>query len=815
MSLRRSTTTLFVCAAGLAVTVQGDAQPQSPSQRQARSQPSARPVAMRVAQAAEDADATRSPYFFVKGDDRSVDQLPLKATSAKVAIAGVIADVKVTQVYRNTGTKALEAIYIFPGSTRSAVYGMTMTVGGRVLKAQIKEREQARADYEQAKTQGRSASLLEQHRPNVFQMNVANILPGDEIRVELSYTELLVPTEGTYAFVYPTVVGPRYAGRAGTDSSTGEAWVGNPYTHAGEKPETTFDLELKLSAGMAIQRMACDTHKTSIAYDGKAEATLHLDASEAHGGNRDVIVKYQLAGGAVQSGLLLNQGKEENTFLFMAQPPKRVRPKDLPPREYVFIMDVSGSQMGFPIEVSKVLMKEMIQGLRPQDLFNVMVFEGSSALWSPSGSQHATLENTQQALAFVRSQNGGGGTELNAAMKRALGLPRVPGISRTFVVSTDGYISADAQVFDTIRKNLGAANLFTFGIGSSVNRHLVEGMARAGQGEAFVITRSEQAAAEAERFRAYVSSPVLTNLKLTANGFRLQDLEPIQLPDVLADRPVICLGRWSGEAKGTITLSGISGSGPWSQTFDVGQVKGRDHGALRQLWARQRIQRLSDDDQFGQEAGRKAEITRLGLSYNLLTAYTSFVAVDTVVRQGGPSTTVTQPLPMPEGVSDAAVGGMVGGVVGGMVGGSATRSVAYAPAPPPPPPHAMKMMRGAAPTSAVVEVVAQDQAAREEKAKRSVEPRIRAFSGITGTSDLPSLRGEIGARLKDPALAAALAGMPLGTVLDLKVDAHGQILSATFRSAFPGAAKARRLIEAWRLRTWTGGMAGEIQLTLG
>ena len=380
-------------------------------------------------------------------------------------------------------------------------------------------------------------------------MNVANILPGDEIRVELRYTELLVPTEGTYSFVYPTVVGPRYAGKAGTESSTGEAWVANPYTHAGEKPATTFDLEVKLSAGLPIQRMACDTHKTTIAYDGKADATLRLDPSEAHGGNRDVIVKYQLAGNAVQSGLLLDQGKDGNTFLLMAQPPKRVTPKDLPPREFVFIMDVSGSQMGFPIEVSKVLMKEMIQGLRPQDLFNVMVFEGTSAFWSPNGSQHATPAATQQALAFVGSQHGGGGTELGSALRKALGLPRVPGISRTFVVSTDGYISADGQVFDLIRKNLGAANLFAFGIGSSVNRHLIEGMAHAGQGEAFVITKPEQAALEAERFRAYVSSPVLTNVKLTTNGFHVQDLEPMQLPDVLAERPVICLGKWTGGAR--------------------------------------------------------------------------------------------------------------------------------------------------------------------------------------------------------------------------------------------------------------------------
>ncbi len=794
MSLHRSTAILFACCAGLPPLVMG----QSPVRRPSM------PVHVDPEQPGEAADTSLSPYFFVKSDDASVDQLPLKSTSAKVAIAGVIADVKVTQVYRNTGTKALEAIYVFPGSTRSAVYGMTMTIGERVLKAQIKERGQARADYEQAKQQGRSASLLEQQRPNVFQMNVANILPGDEIRVELSYTELLVPTEGTYAFIYPTVVGPRYAGKAGTESSNGEPWVANPYTHSGELPATTFDLEVKLAAGLAIQRMACDTHKTSIAFDGKADATLRLDASEAHGGNRDVIVKYQLAGGAVQSGLLLNQAKGENTFLLMAQPPKRVTPKDLPPREYVFIMDVSGSQMGFPIEVSKVLMKEMIQGLRPQDLFNVMVFEGSSALWSPS-SQPASPENAQQALAFVRSQNGGGGTELGSAMRRALGLPRVSGISRTFVVSTDGFISADGQVFDIIRKNLGSANLFTFGIGSSVNRHLIEGMAHAGQGEAFVITKPEQAAAEAERFRAYVSSPVLTNLKLTTNGFQVQDLEPIQLPDVLADRPVICLGKWTGEAKGTVTLSGVSGAGPWSQTFEVGQVKDRNHGALRQLWARQRIQMLSDYDQFGQDEGRKAEVTRLGLAYSLLTAYTSFVAVDTQVRNaGGHSTTVTQPLPLPEGVADAAVGG------------NASRCVANAPAP---------MLMKSAPAFAVMEVVAQDRLAhreaaqegrvRNDAAKAAAGLRILAFSGITGTSDLPALRSELSARLKDPALAATLAGMPSGTELELKVDNSGQVVSAVFSQPFSGSAKAQALIKTWRLRNWTGGMAGIIELTLG
>jgi Ca-activated chloride channel family protein len=163
------------------------------------------------AQEAESADKTLSPYFLVKSDDPTVDQMPLQSTSATVDIAGVIADVKVKQVYKNEGQKPLEAIYVFPGSTRAAVYGMKMTIGDRTIVAKIEKRETARQQYEQAKQEGKSASLLEQQRPNVFQMNVANIMPGDLIVVELSYTELLVPTEGVYEFVYPTVVGPRYS----------------------------------------------------------------------------------------------------------------------------------------------------------------------------------------------------------------------------------------------------------------------------------------------------------------------------------------------------------------------------------------------------------------------------------------------------------------------------------------------------------------------------------------------------------------------------------------------------------------------------
>ncbi|MCJ7786212.1 MAG: trypsin, partial [Desulfobacterales bacterium] len=291
----------------------------------------------------EDANKTLSPYFYVKSDGPTVDQLPLKSTSADVKVVGVIADVTVRQIYKNEGKTPLEAVYIFPASTRAAVYGMKMTIGKRTIMAKIEERKEARRQYEEAKQQGKSASLLEQQRPNVFQMNVANILSGDVIQVELKYTELLVPTDGIYEFVYPTVVGPRYSSQPAETARPSQKWVENPYLHQGEAPTYTFDITADLAGGLPIQNIACTSHKVNIDYDGPSRASIKLDPSDKNAGNRDFILKYQLAGGKVQSGILLFEGEKENFFLLMLQPPKRVSVNQIPPREYIFIVDVSGS----------------------------------------------------------------------------------------------------------------------------------------------------------------------------------------------------------------------------------------------------------------------------------------------------------------------------------------------------------------------------------------------------------------------------------------------------------------------------------------
>jgi Ca-activated chloride channel family protein len=595
-------------------------------------------------------DKSDSPYFFVPNADPGVDTLPLKETRADVAISGVMAHVKVTQVYKNEGTKPIEAIYIFPGSTRAAVFAMRMTVGDRTIVAEIQKKDDARKIYEDAKAAGKTASLLEQQRPNVFQMNVANVLPGDTIRVEMDYVEALQAEDGSYEFVYPAVVGPRYTG----ESTQAEGFTETPYTKEGEKPTYGWDVSVRLNGGMKIQRVTSTSHPISTTFPGEDIADITL-SNKGAAGTKDFVLKYQLSGKAVQTGVLLLPGDKENFFLAMVQPPERVAPADRPRREYVFIVDVSGSMHGFPIETAKTVMNGLLEGMGPDDTFNILCFSGGNLVLSPE-SLPVTPANVSRAKEFMANMRGGGGTEILGALREALAMKTVKGFARTFVAVTDGYVSVEPQVFRTIRENLGEASFFAFGIGSSVNRHLIEGMARMGMGEPLIVMHGDDAVEKAARFKAYIESPVLTDIKVDFEGFDAYDVEPVAVADLYAQRPVMVFGKYKGQAKGKITVKGVTGKGAYSQTLDVGKVAPSKHNeALRYLWARHKIATLADYQQYERGSELEKEITQLGLDYNLMTAYTSFVAVDERVRNTNGSTTVKQPLPLPEGVSNLAV----------------------------------------------------------------------------------------------------------------------------------------------------------------
>jgi Ca-activated chloride channel family protein len=270
----------------------------------------------------------------------------------------------------------------------------------------------------------------------------------------------------------------------------------------------------------------------------------------------------------------------------------------------------------------------------------------------------ATPQNLARAVHIIDHEQGGGGTELLPALQQALGTPNESNAARSIVVVTDGYVDCETEAFDLIRNNLNRANVFAFGIGSSINRFLIEGIARAGQGEPFIITHPDQAAQQVQKLQEYISAPLLTHIGIDFGGLDVYDVEPASIPDVLADRPTVVFGKWKGAAQGMITVRGRSGAGEFVQQFAVEGARSLEStDALAYLWARSRIASLSDYIKLAPSDERVKAVTNLGLTYNLLTAYTSFVAVDDVVRNpGGNATAVKQPLPLAHGLENSAVG---------------------------------------------------------------------------------------------------------------------------------------------------------------
>ena len=315
------------------------------------------------------------------------------------------------------------------------------------------------------------------------------------------------------------------------------------------------------------------------------------------------------------------------------------------------------------MDTAKSLMERLLSDLKRSDLLNVVLFAGASQVMHPAGSVPATEENIREAVNLIGKQAGGGGTELMTGLEQAYGIPKPEGenaATRTVVVITDGFVGVENRSFQFIRERLNESNLFAFGIGVSVNRALIEGMARAGQGEPFVVLRSDLAGKEADRFRRYIDTPVLTDIKASFEGMEAYDVVPQVLPDLLAARPLLLLGRMKGNQAGRIRITGSTGKKPYVETLPIQPASSETSNApLAVLWARKWVELLGDQrTMLPEDASLEAAITNLGLCYHFLTDFTSFVAVDThVANETGEVVTVRQPLPLPEGVPDTALPG--------------------------------------------------------------------------------------------------------------------------------------------------------------
>ncbi|MDT3738492.1 MAG: VIT domain-containing protein [Candidatus Kapabacteria bacterium] len=595
-------------------------------------------------------DKGESPYFDIISGSSGAENLPLLSTSANVEIDGVIADLKITQVYINTGNSPIEAVYTFPASSRAAVYFMKMTIKDRVIISKITEKKEAERIYNEAKKEGKSASLLTESRPNVFTMNVANIMPGDTIAIEFKYTEILEPEEGIYEFVFPAVVGPRYRGNIEKSDPTPDVI----YKDIKDKAIYKYDINIKINAGVPLSFLKCETHKiiTKSINENVKEIKLEDDINN---GNRDFVLQYKIQGENIQTGMILTENGDENFFLMMLQPPRRVNNADILPKEYIFLVDISGSQEGFPLDISKKLMAQVLDKLRTSDMFNIIVFSDSYR-YIFSESEYATDDNIEKAKEYIKNLKTEGGTNILQALNYAMESQTHSGYSKIIAVLTDGFVENEIETFVYVNENLNKVNIFGFGIGTSVNRYYIDGLARVGMGESFFALNQSSADSLINEFIKYTDSPIMKDIKIDYGDFWASETFPEKIPDLFASRPIIVIGKWKKPMKGTILVKGKTPNEDLHANIYLDKFGELYTGeGLKYLWARKKVELYSDLATFSRGDEYKDEITDLGLKYSLLTKYTSFVAVDSEVRnQSGTMNTVNQPVPQPEGVSGSS-----------------------------------------------------------------------------------------------------------------------------------------------------------------
>jgi Ca-activated chloride channel family protein len=596
--------------------------------------------------------------------------LPLKHTDVHAEIVGVMSAVEVVQHFTNPYQEPIEAVYAFPLPHQSAVHAMSMKIGDRKIEARVHTREEAKQVYEKAKQEGKTTSLLEQERPNIFTQSVANIMPGDQIEVHLHYIEELFPKDGSYEFVFPMVVGPRYVG-GGEDleTSSGVGWAEDttrikdasritpPLLEPGLRPGHDISVELRINAGLEIAALESPSHQVVVGRPNIDIADVTL-ASAAEIPNRDLVVRYRLAGKTPQVALLTNHEKRGAHFLLMVQPQAKMKPAEVAPREYVFVIDTSGSMGGYPLETAKSTMARLLRVLRPVDRFQVIRFDSQAERFAPEPVTPSG-KSIAAAQAYVDGFSGGGGTEFLPALDMALNAPRDPARARIVIFMTDGYIGYEAETLRYLRAHLGSSNLFALGVGTSVNRYLIDGMARIGHGEPFVVLHDDEAPPVVEKLIKVVSQPALTNLEIDWGGLPVSDVVPAHPPDLFAERPIVVAGRVQGKGASTVTVRGLLAGHPFEQKVDVRLPDAAEAGqseALSYLWARRRIGELADRRiEREEDPAIKQEITEIALAYNLMSEFTSFVAVSPDVRnRTGKHATVAIPVPLPEGVGPSA-----------------------------------------------------------------------------------------------------------------------------------------------------------------
>ena len=576
--------------------------------------------------------------FHLAGLAQATTELPLESISYDVLVTGPYAEITVRQTFGNPNEEFIEAIYSFPLHQEAAVDDMNMRMGERLIRGEIQTREEARETYEKAVSEGRTAALTEQERPNIFTQSVGNLAPGEQITVELHLTQPLSYEDGVYGLEIPMTVGPRFS-----PAGVSDVEAISPPTAAGPTG-VLVDMDIQLEMGMPLAEVWSPSHEQIAVAEGFTQL-------EGLRPNKDFVLRFD-ADASEPVASLLTQGDH---FALTLEPPLDPAQETVVPRELVFVVDNSCSMGGVPMDMAKEAMRTALQGMLPGDSFQVIRFsEGASAL--SDRPLPATPENIEKGLAYVDAMEGMGGTHMLAGIEAALDYPYDPERQRIVCFMTDGYIGNETEILAAIENKRGNTRLFSFGIGSSVNRYLLDQMSEIGRGQVTYVLLNEDPSGKVEAFYQRIARPVLTDIELDFHGAEIWGAYPTNAPDLYAGIPLKVVGRFDGDLS-TVTVKGRQGHQDYEQTFRLQPVD--DGTAIASTWARQRVKALEKEQIHGEIPEVTEEIVQTALSYRLLTKHTSFVAVEYRVRnESGSTETVVQPVENPEGVDlMKAVGG--------------------------------------------------------------------------------------------------------------------------------------------------------------
>ncbi|MGB3513629.1 MAG: VIT domain-containing protein, partial [Microcoleaceae cyanobacterium] len=576
--------------------------------------------------------------LYVLSPDQRQVSFPLKHTEVKAKIAGNLSRVEVTQQFENPFTEPLEATYVFPLPDEAAVDEMEIKIGDRLIKGNIKKREEAKKIYQQAKQQGRTAGLLEQQRDNIFTQSLANIKPGEQIDVIIRYTDSLKFEGGDYEFVFPMVVGPRYIpgmpldGSGDTDQVPDASEITPPIVPPAIRSGHDIGVTVEIDSGIPVFQVNSTSHQIQTSEQGEI-VTVKL-GNEDTIPNKDFILRYQVAGDRTKGTVLTQADERGGHFAIYLIPALRYGTDEIVPKDVVFLMDTSGSQRGDPILKCQELMRRFIHGLNPNDTFTIIDFANTARKLSETPLAN-TPKNVAVAINYINRLNANGGTEMLNGIREVLNFPSPSaGRLRSIVMLTDGYIGNEKAVLAEVQDKLQSGNrLYSFGVGSSVNRYLINRLAEIGRGIARVVRQDEPTQEVAEKFFQQINNPVLTQIDINWNGRgEAPDIYPVATPDLFAEQPLVLFGRKQDAVAGELQVNGIAAGGEiYQQTFEINFAED-GNVAVAQIWGRQKIKHLTNQMFDYEKKSMVKQVTETALSYQLLSEYTAFVAVSEEVR---------------------------------------------------------------------------------------------------------------------------------------------------------------------------------------